>query len=101
MLRVGDAPQPACSPEGSTQTLLGSAVAKDDVITTMGETIACSDTSPTIIPLPPGFSQFSWPYEDWSVNDGQSLVTFTKDPPGCVPYISAEHGNRRNVYLGA
>ena len=58
-----------------TQALLGSAVAEDDVIKTMGETIACTDTLPTIIPPPAGFSQFSWPYEDWSVNDGQSLFT--------------------------
>ena len=84
---LGDAPPPACSPEGGTQALLGSAVAENDVIKTMGETIACTDTPPTIIPPPPGFSQFSWPYEDWSVNDGQSLSTFTKDPPGCVPDI--------------
>ena len=51
----------------------------------MGETIDCTDAPITIIPPPPGFSQFPWPYEDWSVNDGQSLFTFTKDPPGWVP----------------
>ena len=78
---LGDAPPPACSPEGGTQTLLGSAVAEDDVITTTGESVSGSDTPPTIIPPPPGF----WPYEDWSVNDGQSLFTFTKDLPGGVP----------------
>ena len=85
---LGDATPPACAPEGGTPTLLDSAVAEDHVITTMGETIACSDTSPTIIPPPPGFSKYSWPYEDWSVNNGQSLFTFTKDPPGCVPDVS-------------
>ena len=70
-------------------TLLDSAVAEDDVITPMGETIACLDTSPTIIPPPPGFSKLSWPYEDWSVSNEQSRFTFTIDSLGCVPDISA------------
>ena len=43
------------------------------------------DTPPTIIPPPPGFSQLSWPYENWSVGDGQSLFMFTKDLPGWFP----------------
>ena len=64
---LGDAPPPAHSPE------------TDSPVTDS------TDPPPTIIPPPPGFSQFSWPYEDWSVNDGQSLFTFTKDPPGWFP----------------
>ena len=52
---LGDAPPPACSPEGGTQALLGSVVVEDDVIKTIGETIDCTDTPPTIIPPPPGF----------------------------------------------
>ena len=69
--------------------LLDSPVAEADVITTMGETIACSDTSPTIIPPPPGFSKFPWPYEDWSVNNEQLLFTFTKDPmTGCCNFVA-------------
>ena len=38
---LGDAPPPASSLEGGTQALLGSAVAEDDVIETMGDTIDC------------------------------------------------------------
>ena len=86
---LGDAPSLACSPERGTPTLLESVVAEDDVITPMGETIACSDTSPNIIPPPLGFSKFSWPYEDRNVRNKLSRFTFTTDSLGCVPYISA------------
>ena len=84
---LGDAPPPARSPECGTQALFGSVVAEDDVIETMGVTIDCTDTPPTIFPPPPGFSQFSWPYADWSVNNGQSLFPFTKDPPRAASQI--------------
>ena len=46
-----------CSPERGTPTQLVPVVAEDDVITPVGETIASSDASPTIIPPPPGFSE--------------------------------------------
>ena len=59
---LGDASPPACSPEHGTPKLLDFAVAEDDVITPMRDTIACSDTSPTIIPPPLGFSKLSWPF---------------------------------------
>ena len=84
---LGDAPPPACSPVGGSQTMLSSAVAEDDVITTTGESVSWPDTPPPIIPPPPGFSTFSWPYDDWNVNNGQSIFTFTKDLPGGIPDI--------------
>ena len=52
---------------------------------TVVEMTDTTDMPPTIIPPPPGYSQFSWPHEDWSVGDGQSLCTFTKDLPGWFP----------------
>ena len=70
------------------QELLCSVVAEEDVMDTVGETTDSTDTPPTIIPPPPGFSQFSWPYEEWSVGDGQSLFMFTKDLPGWCPDYS-------------
>ena len=39
---LGDAPPPACSPVGGSQTMLGSAVAEDDVITTTGSRLLLS-----------------------------------------------------------
>ena len=47
-----------------------------------------TDTPPTIIPPPPGFSQFSWSFEDWSVGDEPSIFTFTEELPGWFPGIS-------------
>ena len=76
---LGDAPPPECSPERGTLMLLDSAVTEDDIVMPMGETIAFSDTSPTLIPPPPGYSNFSGPYKDWSVNNEQSRFTFTTD----------------------
>ena len=74
--------------EGSgTQALLGSEVTEDDVIETMGETNDCMDKPTTIIPPPAGFSQFSWPYEDCRVNDGEFLFTVHRGPPGLCPQI--------------
>ena len=67
--------------------MLRSAVAEEDEIDTVGGTTDTTDTPPTIIPPPLGFSQFSWPYEDWSVGDEPSLFTFTKELPGWFPGI--------------
>ena len=82
---LGDVSPSVCSPERGTPTQLVSMVAEDDVITQMGETIASSDASPTIIPPPPGFSKFSWPVDDWSVGNEQSRLTFNVDFPSCTP----------------
>ena len=87
---LGDAPLPVRSPESGAQELIRSAVAEEDQMDTVAETTDTTDTPPTIIPPPPGFSQFSWPYEDWSVGDGQFLFTFTKDLPGWFPDNSGE-----------
>ena len=85
---LGDALPPVYSPESGTQELLRSAVAEEDEIDTVRGTTDATDTPSTIIPPPPGFSQFSWPYEDWSVGDEPSLSTFTKALPGWFPGIA-------------
>ena len=82
---LGEAPPPVHSPESGAQELLCSAVAEEDEMDTVGETTDTTDTPPTIIPPLLGFSQFSWPYENWSVGDGHSLFTFTKELPGWFP----------------
>ena len=64
------------------QEVIRSVVAEEDEMDIVEETTDTTDAPPTIIPPPQGFSQFSWPYEDWSVGDGQSIFTFTKDLPG-------------------
>ena len=53
---LGDAPLPARSPESGAQDLLCSAVAEEDEMDTVGEKTDTTDTTPTIIPAPPGFS---------------------------------------------
>ena len=82
---LGDAPPPVCSPDCSAQELICSVVTEEDEMAIVEEMTDTTDAPPTIIPPPPGLSQFSWPYEDWSVGDGQSLFTFTKDLPGWCP----------------
>ena len=89
---LGDTPLPVRSPDSGAQELIHSAVTEVDEMDTVEETTDMTeettdtqDMPPTIIPPPPGFSQFAWPYEDWSVGDGQSLFTFTKDLPGWFP----------------
>ena len=79
---LGDAPLPVHSPESGVQELLRSAVAEEDEVDTEGWTTDTTDTPAPIIPPPPGFRQFSWPYEDWRVRDDPSLFTFTKELPG-------------------
>ena len=74
---MGDAPPPVRLLDSGAQELIRSAVAEEDEMDTVEQTTDAADTPPTSIPPPPGFSQFSWPYEDWSVGDGQSLFTFT------------------------
>ena len=78
---LGDALPPLHSPESSAQELLRSAVAEEDEMDT-------TDTPAPIIPPPPGFRQFSWPYEDWKVGDDPSHFTFTKELPGWLPWNS-------------
>ena len=71
------------------QELLRSAVAEEDEMDTVGRgTTDTMDTPPTIIPPPPGFSQFSWTYQDWSVGDELCLFMFTKELPGWLPWHS-------------
>ena len=84
---LGDASPPSCSPVGGSAVTEDDVVAEDDMVTTTGESVSGPDTPPPIIPPPPGFSTFSWPYDDWSVNNGQSLFTFTKNLSGGVPDI--------------
>ena len=89
VLRVlRDAPPPVHSLDSSAQELIRSAVTEVDEMDTVEETTDTTDTPPAIIPPPPGFSQFAWPYEYWSVGDGQSQFTFTKDLPGWFPVTS-------------
>ena len=85
---LGDAPPPVHSPESGVQELLRSAVAEEDEVDTEGWTTDTTDTPAPIIPPPPGFRQFSWPYEDWRVRDDPSLFTFTKELPGWFPWNS-------------
>ena len=66
---LGDVPPAVRSLDSGAQELIRLAVAEEDEMDTVEETSDAADTPPTIIPPPSGFSQFSWPYEDWSVGD--------------------------------
>ena len=66
---LGDVSPSVCSPERGTPTQLVSVANEDDVIMSVGETIGSSDAVPNILPPPPGFSQFSWPFDDVHVNN--------------------------------
>ena len=81
---VGDVSPSVCSPERGTPTQLVSVIAEDDVITPVGETIGSSDAVPDILPPPPGFSQFSWPFDDWSVSNEQSRFAVNVDSPDVI-----------------
>ena len=85
---LGDAPTPVHLPHSSAQELLPSAVAEEDVMDTEGGATDSTYTPAPIIPPPPGFRQFLWPYEDWRVHDDPSLYTFTKELPGWFPWNS-------------
>ena len=82
---LGDSTPLVHSPESSAQELLRSAVAEEDEMNTEGGTTDTTDMPALIIPPPPGFRQFSWPYEDWRVGDDPSLFTLTKELPGWFP----------------
>ena len=86
---MGEVSPSVCSPERGTPTQLVSVVAEDDVITPVGETIDSSDAFPNILPPPPGFSQFSWPFDDWSVTNEQSRFAFNEDSRSCSPDVIA------------
>ena len=60
-------------------------VIEEDVMIT--EDVA-TDMSAPIIPPPPGFSQFSWPREDWQVGGDSSLFTVNKELPNWSPWSS-------------
>ena len=57
-------------------------IAEGDEMDTGGVT---EDITATVVPPPPGFRQFSWPREEWSVGSEQSLFDFTKGLPGWFP----------------
>ena len=73
-----------------------SAVAEEDVIVLVGDTISSSDTASDILPPPPGFSPFSWPVDDGSMDNEQSRFPFNVDyspgvlagRPGVEPSLS-------------
>ena len=89
VLFAEDVTPSVCSPEHGTPRQLVSVVAEDDVITPVGETTGSSDAFPNILPPPPGFSQFSWPFDDWSVSNEQSRFAFNVDSRGCAPDVIA------------
>ena len=64
---------------------LRSAVTEEDEMNTEGGRMDTTDMPAPIIPPLPGFRQFSWPYEDWSVGDDPSLFTFTTELSGWFP----------------
>ena len=47
---------------------------------------ATSDAPIPVIRPPPGFRQFSWPREEWSLGGDPSLFDFAKEPPGWFPW---------------
>ena len=51
---------------------------------------ATEDITTTVVPPPPGFRQFSWPREEWSVGSEQSLLDFAKGLPGWFPWRYGE-----------
>ena len=76
---LGDVSPSVCSPEHGTLTQLVPAVAEEDIIVPVGETISSSDTASDIIPPPPGFSPFSWPVDDGNMDNEQSRFPFNVD----------------------
>ena len=89
---LGDVSPSVCSPEQGTPTQLVSVVAEEDVITPVGEPISSSSTAPATLPLPPGFSPFSWPVDDGNMDNEQSCFPFDVDcsPDVLVRQLSVE-----------
>ena len=56
----------------------------------MDTVCATTDTTAPIVPPPPGFRQFSWPREEWSVDGEPSLFDFAKELPGWFPWRYGE-----------
>ena len=52
--------------------------------------VLTEDITATVVPPPPGFRQFSWPREEWSVGSEQSLPDSAKGLPGWFPWIYGE-----------
>ena len=56
----------------------------------MDTVCATNDITAPIVQPPPGFRQFSWPREEWSVGGEPSLFDFAKGLPGWFPWIYGE-----------
>ena len=80
---LGDAPPLVSSPDIILHERLHPEIIDEDDMDTGG----VMTVMPTpIVPPPPGFQQFSWPREEWSVGGDASLFDFAKELPGWFPW---------------